>query len=61
MEAIIGALYLDEGWEAAREFVIRVFKEELEAAQTIFEQKKQNKSSLNVWSVLKPSGDSFRT
>lgn len=33
MEAIIGALYLDQSWEAARTFVIRVFKEELEAAQ----------------------------
>ena len=34
MEARIGALYLDQGWEAARKFVIRVFREELEAAQT---------------------------
>lgn len=34
VEAIIGALYLDQGWEAAGEFVIRIFVDELEAAQT---------------------------
>ena len=39
MEAIIGALYLDQGWDVAREFVIRVYKEELEAVQ----------STSNVW------------
>jgi ribonuclease-3 len=30
LEAIIGALYLDQGWDAARAFVARVFKNEFE-------------------------------
>lgn len=30
LEALIGALYLDQGWEAARTFVVRVFREELD-------------------------------
>lgn len=34
MEALIGAVYLDHGWETARGFVVRVFCEELEQAQS---------------------------
>ena len=34
LEAIIGAIYLDGGWRCARDFVVRVFREELERAQT---------------------------
>lgn len=34
MESIIGALYLDQGWDAAREFVTRTFRAELERAHT---------------------------
>ena len=30
LEALIGALYLDRGWEATRTFVTRVFEEELD-------------------------------
>ncbi len=30
MEALIGALYLDSGWEAAQAFVVRVFEEEIQ-------------------------------
>lgn len=33
LEALIGALYLDRGWKAARSFVARVFDSELEAAR----------------------------
>lgn len=33
MEAVIGALYLDQGWEAAKDFVERVFETELNEAQ----------------------------
>jgi ribonuclease-3 len=32
LEALIGALYLDQGWETAREFVVRVFAPELETS-----------------------------
>jgi len=32
MEAVIGALYLDSGWDAAQDFVVRVFREEFDAA-----------------------------
>lgn len=32
LEALIGALYLDSGWEAARAFVVRVFTAEFEQA-----------------------------
>jgi len=32
LEATIGALYLDQGWEAARAFVARVFEKELRRA-----------------------------
>lgn len=34
MEAIIGALYLDQGWDAAKVFVGRVFEAELREAQS---------------------------
>lgn len=34
MESIIGALYLDQGWHAARQFVVQTFRQELERAQT---------------------------
>jgi ribonuclease-3 len=34
LEALIGALYLDQGWEAARQFVARVFHEESERVVT---------------------------
>lgn len=35
LEALIAAVYLDKGWEAARRFVVRVFHSELEhAAET---------------------------
>ena len=30
LEALVGALYLDQGWQAARAFVIRIFHGELE-------------------------------
>ena len=30
MEAVIGAIYLDRGWEVARDFVFRQFKDEFE-------------------------------
>lgn len=30
MEALIGAVYLDSGWQAAHEFVVRAFREEFE-------------------------------
>jgi ribonuclease-3 len=30
LEALIGALYLDSGWEAARDFVVRVFRQEFD-------------------------------
>ncbi len=33
MEALIGALYLDSGWEAAHDFVVRVFGDELNRAE----------------------------
>lgn len=33
LEATIGAIYLDQGWDAAREFVERTFAEELRRAQ----------------------------
>ena len=33
LEALIGALYLDQGWEAARAFVVRVFHDALEDEQ----------------------------
>lgn len=32
LEALIGALYLDSGWEAARNFVLRAFQQEFVAA-----------------------------
>lgn len=32
LEAFIGAVYLDSGWEMARDFVVRVFDNELELA-----------------------------
>lgn len=32
MEAVIGAIYLDSGWDAARDFVIRIFSEIIEEA-----------------------------
>lgn len=34
VEALIGAIYLDQGWEAARDFVIHVTHEEFEEALT---------------------------
>lgn len=30
VEALLGAIYLDRGWEAARDFAVRVFRDELE-------------------------------
>jgi len=33
LEALIGALYLDQGWETARAFVVRVFHDALESEQ----------------------------
>ncbi len=33
LEALIGAVYLDSGWEAAREFVVRVFGQEIVRAR----------------------------
>lgn len=33
MEALIGALYLDSGWEVARAFVVKAFHAELERAE----------------------------
>lgn len=33
MEALIGAIYLDQGYEAAHEFVTRVFAQDVEAAR----------------------------
>jgi len=35
LEAVIGAVYLDSGWEVARDFVVRVFAPELTRAQQI--------------------------
>ena len=37
LEATIGAVFLDQGWEAARAFVGRVLKEELEQARALDE------------------------
>lgn len=34
LEALIGALYLDQGWDAAKEFTVRVFNEELARARS---------------------------
>lgn len=34
MEALIGALYLDQGYEAAQDFVVRVFAAEVDAARS---------------------------
>lgn len=33
LEALLGALYLDSGWETVREFVVRSFHDELERAE----------------------------
>lgn len=33
LEAVIGAVYLDAGWEAARDFVFRIFSSDLAALQ----------------------------
>lgn len=30
LEAVVGAIYLDRGWEAARQFVVRVFRAEID-------------------------------
>jgi ribonuclease-3 len=35
LEAVIGVLYLDQGWEAARAFVYRTFERELYKAQSL--------------------------
>jgi ribonuclease-3 len=35
LEALIGALYIDQGWTAARAFVEKHFKEEFERAQSL--------------------------
>lgn len=35
VESVIGALYLDQGWAAVREFITRVFGEELTRAHTL--------------------------
>lgn len=35
LEALIGALYLDQGWEEVRSFVARVFREELKEAHDL--------------------------
>jgi ribonuclease-3 len=35
LEALIGAIYLDSGWECARDFVVRAFHGELERAHQI--------------------------
>ena len=37
LEALIGAVYLDQGWETAREFVARAFRQELEKARSLNE------------------------
>ncbi len=34
LESIIGALYLDRGWDAVRQFVVQTFQQELEGAQS---------------------------
>lgn len=35
VEALIGAIYMDQGWSAAHGFVIRVFADELDKAQSL--------------------------
>ena len=35
LEAVIGAIYLDQGWEAVRTFVERVFEDELEQSHAL--------------------------
>ena len=35
LEALIGAVFLDSGWEAARTFVLRIFAEEFEQAEGV--------------------------
>ncbi len=35
LEALVGAIYLDQGWQTARAFVRRIFSKEIERAQSV--------------------------
>lgn len=48
LEALIGAIYLDGGLEAAREFVLRIFEERLESIEADSGQRNP-KSRLQEW------------
>lgn len=70
LEAVIGALYLDRGWEAAREFVARVFDPELErelAAGKIWDFKSRLQNycqgrhlALPIFTVVQSEGPDHR-
>lgn len=61
MEAVIGAIYLDRGWSAAQEFVIRIFSDIIEDAlsgnlhmdyKTVIQEKLQSQGETDINYVI---------
>lgn len=70
LEALIGALYVDQGWDAAHAFVVRVFERQLErecASGTVWDFKSRlqdycqvNRFPLPVFRVIHTEGPDHR-
>lgn len=55
LEALIGAIYLDGGMEAARDFVLRLFEDRLESIEAVSDQRNP-KSQLQEWAQKHHNG-----